>query len=101
MLFSEAELKKMVENGLKNLTIEEEIKFNILNFIQCIRLNKQNFYKASFDSKFLGDLEMTFKKEANCLIGHCRVVVKKEDMIVDHLFTENGYECLSEVIKYD
>ncbi|MCC9293538.1 hypothetical protein LN736_01440 [Clostridium sp. WLY-B-L2] len=99
MLFSEAELKKMIKHGLKKITLEEEIKFNILNFIHCIHLNRQDFYKASFDSKLFGNIEMTFKKEANCLIGHCRTIVKKQNRVIDYLFTENGYEHLKEVIK--
>ncbi|CAB1253066.1 hypothetical protein CLOSBL3_12589 [Clostridiaceae bacterium BL-3] len=39
------------------------------------------------------------KKEANCLIGHCRTIVKKQNRVIDYLFTENGYEHLKEVIK--
>lgn len=99
MLFDEAELKKMIANGFENITVENEIKFNILNFIQCIHLNKQNFYESSFDSKLFGDLEMTFKKDENCLIGYCRAVIKKENTIVEYLFTDVGYEEMTQVIK--
>ena len=99
MLFIKAELKKMIDAGFSNITIEDEIKFNILNFINCIYLNKQNFYESSFDSKLFGDLEMTFKKDENYLIGHCRVVIKKENRTVDYLFTDSGYEQLNEVVK--
>jgi len=93
------ELKKIVEHGFKNITIEDEIKFNILNFIQCIHLSKQNFYETSFDSKLFGDLQMTFKKDASSLIGYCKVVIKRENRIEEYLFTDNGYEKLNEIIK--
>lgn len=49
------------------------------------------------DTQYFGDREMTFKKEANCLIGHCRVSFKDEDKVIDYLFTENGYELMSEI----
>jgi hypothetical protein len=62
MRFSEVELRKRVKKGLHNLTPEEEIDFNILNFIHCIHLNKQDFYSERFDSKLYGEIEMTFKK---------------------------------------
>ena len=42
---------------------------------------------------------MTFKKDENCLIGHCRVVIRKENRTVDYLFTDSGYEQLNEVVK--
>ncbi len=103
MRFDELELKKIMKkhskSNFKNLTIEEEISINILNFINTIHLNKQNFYISKFSTKYFGDLEMTFDKEAGCLIGHCRVVIKKENREIDYLFTENGYELLSDVVK--
>ena len=43
MLFNKSELKKMIDTGFSNITIEDEIKFNILNFINCIYLNKQSY----------------------------------------------------------
>ena len=76
MRFSEVEMKRIIDKGFKNVSLEEEIAFNILNFIHCIYLNKQDFYRESFDSQYFGNLEMTFKKRGSCLIGHCRVVVK-------------------------
>lgn len=89
----------MVEHGFENITIEDKIKFNILKFIQCIHLNKQNFSETSFDSKLFGDLQMTFKKDASCLIGYCKVVIKKENRIEEYLFTDSGYEKLNKIIK--
>jgi hypothetical protein len=99
MRFSELELNKLMKKGYTNFTIEEEISFNILNFVHCIHLNKQDFYAESFDSKFFCDLEMEFKKAEKCLIGHCRVYIKKQDKEVQYVFTENGYELLDDVLK--
>ncbi|TGE37172.1 hypothetical protein E4K67_14935 [Desulfosporosinus fructosivorans] len=59
----------------------------LLNFIHAKHLNKQDFYSARSDTQYFGDREMTFKKEANCLIGHCRVSFKNEDKVIDYLFT--------------
>ncbi len=42
---------------------------------------------------------MTFKKEVNCLIGHCQVVAKDKNRTIDYLFTENGYELLDVVTE--
>jgi len=99
MLFSELELKRMVDKGFENISVEDEIKFNILNFIHCIHLNKQDFYSSCFDSHMFGDVEMIFKKEANSLIGHCRVNIKKENKVIDYLFTENDFELLQDVVR--
>ena len=99
MRFSELELKRIIDKGYKSMTTEEDITFNILNFIHCIYLNKQDFYSESFNSQLFGDLEMTFKKSGGRLIGHCQAIVKKENRIVDYLFTENGFELLQDVVK--
>jgi hypothetical protein len=103
MRFNELELKKTFRkhsgNELKNLTPEEEISINILNFIHAIHLNRQDFYNSLFATKYYGDLEMAFNKESGCLIGHCRAIVKNENRVIDYLFTENGYELLSDVVK--
>ena len=99
MRFSEIELKKIIDKGFKNITLEEEITFNILNFIHCIHANKQDFYSESFNSQLFGDLEMTFKKSGCCFIGHCQAIVKTENRIIDYLFTENGFELMQDVVK--
>lgn len=97
MKYNELQLKKMMKKGFDNLTVDEVISIDILNFIRTIYLNKQNFYSARFDTQYFGDREMTFNKEENCLIGHCRVSFKDEGKGIDYLFTENGYELLSEI----
>jgi len=99
MRYSELELKRLFGKEHTNLTIEEEIAANILNFISCIHLNKQDFYSDSFNSQLFGKLEMNFQKAGNCLIGHCQVVIKNEGQVSDYLFTENGFELLSDVMK--
>ncbi|GAB6180374.1 hypothetical protein JCM14036_16930 [Desulfotomaculum defluvii] len=99
MRFSEIELQKISNKGFKNITLEEEITFNILNFIHCIHLNKHDFYKESFDSQLFGNLDMTFKKSGNSLIGHCQVIIKNKNRIMDYLFTENGFELMQDVLK--
>ncbi|MDD3051404.1 MAG: hypothetical protein PHR06_09680 [Candidatus Cloacimonetes bacterium] len=99
MKYNELEIKKMMKKGSDNLSVDELISIDILNFIRTVYLNKQEFYSARFDTQYFGDREMMFKKEANCLIGHCRVSFKDEGKVIDYLFTENGYELLSEIYK--
>jgi len=99
MLFNEVELTRMVKRGLKDIDVKDEIKFNILNFIHCIHLNKQDFFRNSFNSQLCGDLEMTFKKKPNSLIGHCKVFIMDENKEINYLYTENGYELLDDVLN--
>ena len=99
MLFDELELTRMVKRGLKDIDVQDEIKFNILNFIHCIHLNKQDFFRNSFNSQLFGDLEMTFKKKPNSLIGYCKVFIKADNKEINYLYTENGYELLDDVLK--
>jgi len=37
-------------------------------------------------------IEMTSTNDAGSLIGHCRVNIKKDGIVPDYLFTENGFE---------
>jgi len=97
MKYSEIELKRLGKLG-KNATIEDKNNFNILNFIHCTYLNKQDFYKAAHDSKYFGELEMTFIKKENCLFGHCRVIIKKDDAVLDYVYSAYGFELLSDVV---
>ena len=99
MLYDELELTRMVKRDLKDIDVQDEIKFNILNFIHCIHLNKQDFYRNSFKSQFFGELEMTFKEISNSLIGNCRVFIKAENKEINYLYTENGYELLDDVLE--
>ncbi|AKL96172.1 hypothetical protein CACET_c27270 [Clostridium aceticum] len=99
MRFNELELNKLIKKGYDKFTIEDEITFNILNFIHCIHLNKQDFYAEAFESKLFGDIEMEFKKASKCLIGYCKVYIKDRDKVLQYLFTENGYELLDDVLR--
>lgn len=99
MKFNEIELKKLTKKGIDALSVDEKISINILSFIRTIHLNKQDFYSAVFDTQYFGDIEMSFRKDPNCLIGHCRVVDKSENTTIDYLFTENGFELLSDVVN--
>ena len=99
MRFSELQFKHLVNTGYADMTIENEIEFNLLNFIRCIHLNKQDFYSESYGTQYFGDLEMTFKKNSDSLIGHCRANIKNEGRVLEYLFTENGFEILQDVVK--
>jgi len=46
-----------------------------------------------------GDVEMKFTKQANCLIGFCRVSFKDGDEVIDYLFTEHGFELLNRIVR--
>lgn len=98
MIFSEIEYKQLLVSGYADYSIENEIELNLLNLIRVIHLNGQDFYSQSFGSQYFGDLEMTFNKKSNCLIGHCRAEYKKEGIVVNYLFTENGFELVDVVL---
>lgn len=98
MQFSEIQLKRLLKKGYENFTTEDKISFNILNFINCVHLNKEDFYSEYFESKHFGDIEMEFNKPPNCLIGHCKVKIKENNKTIYYLFTENGYEKLEDVM---
>ena len=100
MIYSKLELKKMVNRGLQNLSVDDEIKFNILNFIHCIYLNKQDFIKESYDSEFFGNLSMVFKKKPGQVFGLVRVFIKDEGRKIEYVFNEKGYEVLEDIINY-
>lgn len=99
MRYNELELSKRIKTGTENVSTEDEISLNILNFIRSIYLNNQDFYQESYNTQYFGELDMTFSKSSNSLVGHCKALVKSENRVYDYLFTENGYELLSDVIK--
>lgn len=99
MRYDELWLNKIIAKGHENFTVDDKITFNILNFIRSIHLNKQDFYSESFNSRFFGDIEMTFKKSENSLIGHCKVHLTKENRIIDYIFTQSGFEELEDVLN--
>jgi hypothetical protein len=93
MRFSEIEFKHLRNSSYADESIENEIEFNLLNFIRCIHLNKQDFYSESFETQYFGDLEMIFKKHSGSLIGYCRAIIKKEDKVVDYLLQRMDLSC--------
>ncbi|KAF1084781.1 hypothetical protein SPSYN_01951 [Sporotomaculum syntrophicum] len=99
MKYNELELKKLMKKGFDNLSLDEQISIDILNFIRIVYLNKQDFYASRFDTRYFGAVEMTFSKPANCLIGRCRVSLKDEGKAIDYLFTENGFELLNGIVR--
>jgi hypothetical protein len=98
MIYSEKEYKRLLDSNYADDSVEHEIELNLLNFIRVIHLNGQDFYTQSFGSQYFGDLEMTFKKNSNCLVGHCRAENKKKGIVVNYLFTENGFELVDVVL---
>jgi len=99
MRYNEFALKKLMKKEFDDLSLDERIAVDILNFIHIVYLNKQDFYSARFDTQYFGDVGMTFTKQANCLIGFCRVSLKAEDKVIDYLFTEHGFELLNEIVR--
>ena len=43
MRYNELELKKLMKKGFDNLLLDERIAIDILNFINTVYLNKQDF----------------------------------------------------------
>ena len=67
MRYSELEVKRLLK--MSELSLEDQVKVNILNFIRTIHLNQQDFISSSFDSQFFGDLPMTFRKKEGQVMG--------------------------------
>ena len=81
----------------KNMTPEEEISFNILNFISAIHLNGDDFIESGYDSKYFGDLPMTFFKKPGQVVGIITAEVKGK--IKRYLYNDQGYENLDELLR--
>lgn len=97
MKYSEIEVKKMLKAG--DLSLEEQIKFNILNFIRTIHLNlnRQNFIESSFGSEFFGELPMTFKKNPGQVMGLITATINGE--VQKYVFNDKGCEPLEDLLK--
>lgn len=91
MIYSEIELKKMSK---KNLSAEEHIKFNILNFIRTIHLNKQDFINTSYGTEFYGEIPMTFRKKEGQVIGF--ITARVDGELKKYVFNDQGYESLDD-----
>lgn len=95
MKYSEIKVKKMLKAG--DLSLEEQIKFNILNFIRTIHLNKLDFFESSFGSEFFGELPMTFKKNSGQIMGLITATINGE--VRKYVFNDKGYEPLEDLLK--
>jgi len=96
MKYSELELKRMIKAG--DLSVEDQIKFNILNFIRTIHLNKQDFVQESYGTEFYGELPMTFRKKAGQVVG--LITVKTEGDERTYIFNDRGYELLDDLLQF-
>ncbi|NBG89520.1 hypothetical protein [Isachenkonia alkalipeptolytica] len=95
MKYSEIEVKNMLKVG--ELSLEEQVKFNILNFIRVMHLNQQDFIESSFATEFFGELPMTFRKYPGQVVGLITATINGE--VQKFVFTDQGYEPLEEILK--
>ena len=79
------------------MSLEEQIKFNILNFIRTIYLNELDFIGSSFGSEFFGELPMTFKKNTGQVMGLITATINGE--VQKYVFNDKGYEPLENLLK--
>jgi len=94
MKYSEIEVKRMLK--ARDLNLEEQIVFNILNFIRTIHLNRQNFIESSFGSEFYGELPMTFRKNSGQVMGLITATIDGE--VQKYVFNDKGYEPLEDLL---
>ena len=85
----------MLKTG--DLNLEDQIKFNILNFIRTIHLNDLDFIESSFGSEFFGELPMTFKKNTGQVMGLITATINGE--VQKYVFNDKGYEPLEDLLK--
>lgn len=97
MKYSEIEVKKLLKAG--ELSIDDQIKFNILNFIRTIHLNEQDFIEESYDTEFFGELPMTFRKDEGQVMGLITVTVNGE--VRKYIFNDQGYELLEDLLELE
>ena len=95
MKYSEIEVKKLLKTG--NLSLEDQVKVNILNFIRTIHLNKQDFIDSTYGAEFFGDLPMTFKKKSGQVMGLITATVNGD--VQKYVFNDQGYEELEDLLK--
>jgi hypothetical protein len=95
MEYSEIEVNRLLDTD--NLSTEDLIKVNILNFIRIIHINKQNFIESSYRTEFFGELPMTFQKNAGQVIGLITATVNGE--VRSFVFNDKGYEPLRDLLK--
>jgi hypothetical protein len=98
--YSELAVKKMLKAG--DLSLEEQIKFNILNFIRTIHLNELDFIESSFGTEFFGteffgELPMTFQKNPGQVMGLITATINGE--VRKYVFNDKGYEPLDDLLQ--
>ena len=97
MIYNNTELNKL--RKLDNKTTEEQIKFNILNFIYTIHLNGDDFIESLYDSEFFGELPMKFMKKEGQVMG--LITVNLNDEITKYVFNNKGYERLEDLLNLE
>lgn len=95
MKYSEVEVKRLLKS--KDLSLDDQIKVNILNFIRTIHLNEQDFIELSYGTKFFGELLMTFQKNPGQVMGIITATVNGE--VRKYVFNDQGYEELGDLLK--
>ena len=93
--YSEIEIKKLLKT--KDLSIDDKIKANILNFIRTIHLNGDNFIESIYGSEFFGELPMTFKKKPGQVMGLITATISGE--VRKYVFNDKGYEQLDDILE--
>jgi hypothetical protein len=93
--YSELAVKKMLKAG--DLSLEDQIKFNILNFIRTIHLNELDFMESSFETEFFGELPMTFQKNPGQVMGLITATINGE--VRKYVFTDKGYESIEDLLN--
>lgn len=97
MKYSEVEVKKLLKT--KDLSIEDQVKVNILNFIRTIHLNELDFIESSFGAEFFGELPMTFQKNPGQVMGLITATVNGE--VHKYVFNDQGYEALEDLLELE
>ena len=96
MKYLEVEVKRMLKAG--ELSLEEQIEFNILNFIRTIHLNELDFIESSFRSEFFGELPMTFKKKTGQVMGLITATINGK--VRRDVFNDRGYEAVEDMLDF-
>ena len=89
MKYSELELKRMIK--AKYFSIEDKIRFNILNIIPTIHLINRTVFKNPL-VRIYGELPMTFRKKVGHVMGF--ITAKPGDDERPYVFNDRGYELL-------
>ena len=97
MKYSELVVKKMLK--ARNLSLEDQVKVNILNFIRTIHSNKLDFIESSFGAEFFGELPMTFQKSPGQVMGLITATVNGE--VHKYVFNDQGYESLEDLLELE